>query len=129
MARSSRRGGRAIVWVERKRGWTRTPSRATDGGDQPISWLMFFTFAAVIFAIAGGFIRFLHSRRNRDIASNALAGNGSGRGAEADGALPDLIGIVVFAFIAMGLLTVGYKSKPYVEQKQNPPMPVGQTTR
>lgn len=95
-------------------------------GDQSISWLMFFTFAATIFVIAGAFIFFLQSRRNRDIAQNALAGSDHptvNKGA--DGALPDLMGIVVFAFIAMGLLFLGFKSKPASEQVENPP-PVGQ---
>ena len=93
---------------------------------RPISWLMFFTFAATIFAIAGGFIYFLQSRRNREIAEDALAGSDHPRvNKGSDGALPDLIGITLFAFIAMGLLTVGFKSKPRSEQSQNPP-PVGQ---
>jgi hypothetical protein len=43
----------------------------------------------------------------------------------ADLALPDLLGITAFAFIAMALLTVGFKSKPVSEQAQNPPL-VGQ---
>ena len=95
-------------------------------GDQPISWLMFFTFAATIFIIAGGFIYFLQSRRNRDIASEALAGTDHPRvNKGTDGALPDLLGIALFAFIAMGLLTLGFKNKPASEQSQNPP-PVGQ---
>jgi hypothetical protein len=44
----------------------------------------------------------------------------------ADGALPDLLGITVFAFIAMALLTVGFKSKPSIEQAQTPPQ-IGHT--
>ena len=95
-------------------------------GDQPISWLMFFTFAATIFIIAGAFIYFLQSRRNREIAEQALAGSNDPRvNKVADGALPDLLGIVLFAAIAMGLLAVGFKSKPLSERAQNPP-PVGQ---
>ena len=95
-------------------------------GDQPISWLMFFTFAATIFFIAGTFIYFLQSQRNRDIAEDALAGSDNPQVRKGtDGALPDLLGITVFAFIAMGLLTVGFKSKPTSEQTQQPP-PVGQ---
>ena len=59
-------------------------------GDQPISWLMFFTFAATIFIIAGAFIYFLRSRRNREIAEEALAGADRPRvNKGADGALPD----------------------------------------
>lgn len=93
-------------------------------GDEPISWLMFFTFAATIFIIAGAFIYFLRRSLNRDIAENALAGDGSRRGVVPDGALPELLAVTLFAFIVMGLLTLGFKSKPYSEQKQNPP-PVG----
>jgi hypothetical protein len=92
-------------------------------GDQPVSWLMFFTFAATIFAIAGGFIYFLQSRRNRDIAENALAGSHHPRvNKGSDGALPDLLGATVFAFIAMGLLFVGFKSKPLSERTEKPPL-------
>ncbi len=95
-------------------------------GDQPVSWLMFFTFAAVIFSITGGFIYFLRSRRNREIAEEALVGSDHPRvNKGADGALPDLLGITVFAFIAMGLLTLGFKTKPSLEQSANPPL-VGQ---
>ena len=95
-------------------------------GDQPISWLMFFTFAATIFIIAGGFIYFLQSRRNREIAEDALAGEDRPRvNKGADGALPDLLGITVFAFVAMGLLTIGVKNKPASERAVNPPQ-VGQ---
>ena len=96
------------------------------GGDAPISWLIFFTFAATIFIIAGAFVYFLRSRRNREIAEEALAGSdhpGVRKGA--DGALPDLLGIALFAFIAMGLLTVGFKNKLMQERSENPP-PVGQ---
>jgi hypothetical protein len=95
-------------------------------GDQPISWLMFFTFASTIFVIAGGFIYFLRSRRNREIAEEALAGADRPRvNNGADGALPDLLGITVFAFLAMGLLAVGFKSKPVQERLETPPQ-VGQ---
>jgi hypothetical protein len=84
---------------------------------------MFFTFAATIFIIAGAFIYFLRSRR---IAADALAGGDHPRvNKGADGALPDLLGITVFAFIAMVLLTVGFKSKPSIEQAQTPPQ-IGQ---
>lgn len=98
-------------------------------GDAPVSWLMFFTFAATIFVIAGAFIYFLQSRRNRDIAQNALAGSDHPRVSQgADGALPDLLGVTVFAFIAMGLLTLGYQHKPSAERAENPPM-IGQSTQ
>lgn len=95
-------------------------------GDQPISWLMFFTFAATIFIIAGGFIYFLSSRRNREIAEGALAGGERPRVDKgADGALPDLLGITVFAFIAMGLLAIGVTNRPSQERADKPPL-VGQ---
>jgi hypothetical protein len=98
-------------------------------GDQPISWLMFFTFAAVIFIIAGAFIYFLRSRRNREIAQEALAGTDYPAVRKgADGALPDLLGVALFAFIAMGLLAVGFKNKPLEERTENPPL-LGQQTR
>lgn len=95
-------------------------------GDQPVSWLMFFTFAATIFIIAGACIYFLRSRRNREIAAGALAGGDHPRVDKGtDGALPDLLGITLFAFIAMALLTIGFRAKPPSEQAQNPPL-VGQ---
>ena len=91
-------------------------------GDAPVSWIMFFTLAAGIFIIAGLFIRFLHSHRNREIAANALAGDNSPRvGATPNGALPDLVGTVVFALIAMGLLAFGYSHKSSIEKAQTPP--------
>ncbi len=62
-------------------------------GDNPISWLMFFTLAATTFIIAGSFIYFLRSRTNREIASEALEGNGSRVGATPNGAGAELIGI------------------------------------
>jgi hypothetical protein len=90
-------------------------------GDAPVSWLMFFTLAAGIFIIAGAFIRFLHSHRNRDIAAEALAGDNSPRVAfTPNGALPDLAGVAVFALIVMGLLTLGYSRKSSVETAQSP---------
>jgi hypothetical protein len=90
-------------------------------GDEPVSWLMFFTFAATIFIIAGAFIYHLRSQRNRDIAAEALAGDGSGHAPISNGALPDLLGIFVFALIAMGLLGFGYKHKSTYETAQAQP--------
>jgi hypothetical protein len=95
-------------------------------GDAPVSWLMFFTFAAAIFIIAGVCIRFLHSHRNRDIAAHALAGDQSPKaGMLSNGALPDLAAIALFALIGMGLLTLGYGRKQPVETKQSPPQVSG----
>jgi len=95
-------------------------------GDAPVSWLMFFTLAAVMFIIAGVFIRFLHSQRNRDIAAEALAGDNSpGVAATPNGALTDLAGVVVFALIVMGLLVFGYSRKSSFETAQLPPPVAG----
>src|ERR1700749_5146995 len=79
-------------------------------GDQPISWLMFFTLGAGIVVAAGLFLNFLRSRHNREIAALALEGNGRGQGMAPSGALPELAGFLVVALIAMGLLTAGYQS-------------------
>jgi hypothetical protein len=81
-------------------------------GDQPISWLMFFTLAAGVVIVGLAFLNFIRSRSNRQVAANTLEGNGSGRGAAADGALPELAGLAVFAFIAMGLLAAGFSYGP-----------------
>jgi hypothetical protein len=95
-------------------------------GDAPVSWLMFFTLAAGIFIIAGAFIRFLHSQRNRDIAAEALAGDNSPRvAATPNGALPDLAGVLVVALIVMGLLALGYSRKSAFETAQAPPPVAG----
>ncbi len=95
-------------------------------GDAPVSWLMFFTLAAGIFIIAGAFIRFLHSQRNRDIATEALAGDDAPRVAfTPNGALPDLAGVAVFALIVMGLLGLGYSRNSSVETAQAPPPVAG----
>jgi hypothetical protein len=96
-------------------------------GDNPISWLMFFTLAATTFVIAGAFIYFLRSRTNRDIAAEALAGDNSRVGATPNGAGPELIGFAVIGLAVMGLLTAGYASKSRVETAQVT-TPVGQTT-
>ncbi|MFT3938649.1 hypothetical protein [Rhodopseudomonas sp.] len=76
-------------------------------GDQPISWLMFFTLAAGVVIVGLAFINFIRSRSNRAIAADTLEGSTSARGAAPDGALPELAGVAVFAFIAMGLLAFG----------------------
>jgi hypothetical protein len=95
-------------------------------GDAPVSWLMFFTLAAVMFIIAGVFIRFMHSQRNRDIATEALAGDNSPRvAATPNGALTDLAGVVVFALVVMGLLALGYSRKSSFETAQVPPSVAG----
>lgn len=80
-------------------------------GDQPISWLMFFTLAAGVAIVGFAFLNFIKSRSNRAVAADTLEGNGTGRGAAPDGALPELVGITVFALIAMGLLATGVSSR------------------
>ncbi len=96
-------------------------------GDNPISWLMFFTLAATTFIIAGAFIYFLRSSTNRQIAAEALEGNQSRVGATPNGAGPELIGFAVLALAVMGLLATGYAGKSKVETAAVPG-PVGQTT-
>jgi hypothetical protein len=96
-------------------------------GDNPISWLMFFTLAATVFVVAGAFIYFLRSRTNREIAANALEGNHSGVGATPSGAGPELIGFAVLALAVMGLLTMGYAGKSRSETAQLT-TPVGGST-
>ena len=93
-------------------------------GDQPVSWLMFFTLAAGLVVITGAFIYFLRSQRNRDIASEALVGDESRVGSVPNGAGAELIGIGVFALIVMGLLAAGYTNKSSFETAQIP-SPVG----
>ena len=79
---------------------------------------MFFTLVAAIVIAAGSFLYFLRSQRNRIIASDALAGNGSAAGSTPSGAFPELAGIAVIGLVAMGLLAAGYKSKQTFETAQ-----------
>ena len=87
-------------------------------GDNPVSWLMFFTLSAGVFIIAGAFIYFLRSRTNRAIAAEALEGDGRGRGMAPSGAGPELIGFAVLALAVMGLLVTGYSRKSTAETAQ-----------
>jgi hypothetical protein len=96
-------------------------------GDNPISWLMFFTLAAGVFIIAGAFIYFLRSHTNREIAAEALGGDGSRKGATPNGAGPELIGFAVLGIAVMGLLATGYSGKSRSETSQLT-TPVGGTT-
>jgi hypothetical protein len=84
-------------------------------GDNPVTWLMFFTLAATTFIIAGAFIYFMRSSTNRKIAAEALEGNRSRAGATPDGAGPELIAFAAIALAVMGLLATGYASKSRVE--------------
>ena len=96
-----------------------------DGSDQPISWLMFFTFGAMIFIMAGALIYFLRRRTKRAVASDALMGHGSAAATAApDGALLELLAVALFAFIAMGSLTGGYASTSLIKSSKLMP-PVG----
>ncbi|WP_291860926.1 hypothetical protein [Bradyrhizobium sp.] len=96
-------------------------------GDNPISWLMFFTLAATVFIIAGAFVYFLRSRTNREIAAEALEGNGSRIGATPNGAGAELIGFAVLALAVMGLLTAGYSGQSRMETARTT-TPVGGAT-
>jgi hypothetical protein len=80
-------------------------------GDAPISWLMFFTLVAGLVVAAGFFVRFLHSHHNREIAAEALEGDGRSWGFAPAGAGPELIGLLVVALVAMAFLTVGYSAR------------------
>ncbi|MET0709766.1 MAG: hypothetical protein ABWY82_23440 [Tardiphaga sp.] len=93
-------------------------------GDNPISWLMFFTLISGLVVITGAFLYFLRSQRNRDIAADALAGDNSRVGATPNGAGLELAGVGVFALIVMGLLATGYAQKSSFETAQRPG-PVG----
>ena len=56
-------------------------------GDNPVSWLMFFTLAAGVFIIAGAFIYFLRSRiPTAKSRAEALGGDNSRKGATPNGA-------------------------------------------
>jgi hypothetical protein len=96
-------------------------------GDNPVSWLMFFTLAAGVFIIASAFIYFLRSHTNREIAAEALGGDGSRKGATPNGAAPELIGFAVLGIAVMGLLVLGYNGKSRSETAQIT-MPVGGAT-
>jgi hypothetical protein len=87
-------------------------------GDNPISWLMFFTLAAGVFIIAGAFIYFLRSRTNRAIAAEALGGDDARTGTTPSGAGPELVGFAVIGIAVMGLLAMGYSGKSRSETAQ-----------
>lgn len=96
-------------------------------GDNPISWLMFFTLAATVFVVAGAFIFFLRSRTNREIATQTLEGDGHSVGVSPSGAGAELIGFAVLALAVMVLLAVGYNGKSRTETAQST-TPVGGAT-
>lgn len=80
--------------------------------EHPITWLVFFTLSAGIVVAGGAFLYFLRSRHNRFLADVALMGRGqSGTGAAPDGALPEIIGLLAIALVAMALLGLGYASR------------------
>src|SRR6187551_664400 len=96
-------------------------------GDNPVSWLMFFTLASGVFIIAGSFIYFLRSRTNREIAAYALEGDGRGKGLAPSGAGPELLGLAVIVLAVMGLLATGYSKKSSLETAATT-TPVGGST-
>lgn len=98
-------------------------------GEQPISWLMFFTLAAGIVIVGYVFISFIRSRSNRAIAADTLEGSGHGRGMAPDGAAPELIGLGAFALLAMALLAYGANSSSDrdVAQVPGPSQPAATT--
>ena len=97
-------------------------------GDSAITWLTFFTLVSGVFIIAGAFIYFLRSRRNREIAAYALEGDGRGGPANVpSGAAPELIGLAAIMLAVMGLLATGYSQKSSFETAQMT-TPVGGNT-
>lgn len=78
-------------------------------GENPITWLTFFTLASGIVVAGALMIAFLRSRHNRHVASRALVGTESGGHQPApDGALPELLGLLAIAGVVMALLAFGY---------------------
>jgi hypothetical protein len=96
-------------------------------GDQPVSWLMFFTLIAGAVIVCGFFLNFIRSRHNREIAENTLAGDGRSRGVAPSGAGPEIIAVGVFAILAMGLLAFANSNRTDTMSAQAP-QPAGQTT-
>jgi hypothetical protein len=96
-------------------------------GDQPISWLMFFTLIAGVVIVGGIFINFIRSRSNREAAENALEGDGRSRGMAPSGAGAEILAVGAFTLLAMGLLAFGNsnRSGPMTAEA---PQPAGQTT-
>lgn len=96
-------------------------------GDQPISWLMFFTLIAGAVIVGGIFINFIRSRTNREIAENALEGDGRSRGMAPSGAGAEILAVGAFALLAMGLLAFANSNRSDTMTAQAP-LPAGQTT-
>jgi hypothetical protein len=88
---------------------------------------MFFTLIAGAVIVGGIFINFIRSRHNREIAQNALEGDGRSRGMAPSGAGAEIIAVGVFAILAMGLLAFGNSNRSDTMTAQAP-QPVGQTT-
>jgi hypothetical protein len=91
---------------------------------------MFFTLAAGLVIVGFVFLNFIKSRSNRAVAADTLEGNGHGRGAAPDGALPELLGLAAFAIAAMGLLATGANSRngTDIAQVSPPAATSGETT-
>lgn len=82
------------------------------GDGAPIIWLTFFTLASGIVIVGGGFLYSLRRKRNRQIAGHVLLGeDGHQQQGVPDGALPELIGIFLFALAMMALLALGYATR------------------
>jgi hypothetical protein len=79
---------------------------------EPVVWLTFFTLAAGIVVAGAALLYFLRSRHNRFLAERTLVGDGGHHaGSAPDGVLPELIGILAIALVAMGLLLLGYAGR------------------
>jgi hypothetical protein len=98
-------------------------------GDSALTSLTFFTLVSGVFIIAGSFIYFLRSRHNREIAAEALEGNGRGGPANVpSGAAPELVGMAAVMLGVMALLATGYSQKSSFETAQMTKPVGGQTS-
>jgi hypothetical protein len=88
---------------------------------------MFFTLIAGVVIVGGIFINFIRSRTNREIAENALEGDGRSRGMAPSGAGAEILAVGAFAILAMGLLAFGNSNRSDTMTAQAP-QPAGQTT-
>jgi len=79
---------------------------------EPVVWLTFFTLVSVVVVAGGALLYFLRSRHNRFLAERTLLGDGAPHSGPApDGVLPELLGILALALIAMLLLFLGYNGR------------------
>src|SRR5262245_7604475 len=84
-----------------------------------LATLMFATL--VIAAVVGiaQFFWFMRRSRNRDIAAEALVGDGRHRSESAspDGALPEIVGLGAVGLLAMAMLLFGYSRQGFESAK------------